>query len=503
MRLDRRLVKRYRLGARYLGVLLTIGGLVTLSPLLLLLSRPDQAEHAWAFAAPATLLIVSGLALWRLASASDVDVSLYPTQAGVVVVVGWVVVLVVASWPFAAILDLGPAQALFEAVSGWTTTGLSVVDVSAAPPIVLLYRSITQLAGGAGFAIAALAVLGGPLGPGLAFAEGRTDRLTPSLRWSAITVLTIYTGYVSLGVMGLWWAGMSPFDAVNHAFAAVSTGGFSTSPESIGGYHSLRIELALLPMMLAGSTSFQIAFLLFRGRARAALRDTELRQAALLLVVVIGAIFLTLWLEGVASPSRAFRTALFEGICALTTTGFSTTSHMPWPPLGFLIVVLAMVVGGSTGSTAGGLKQIRVHLLFRALAIAVTRDLSPRRAVTLVQVHRAGRPETVTTRQVAGVVAMAVLYGLAYVALVAIMTGYGYDIASAMFETASTLGTVGLSVGVTSASAPTVVLVAQSVGMLLGRLELVVVVVAIGRVFIDGRDVWRAKRQQRRRDRKR
>jgi trk system potassium uptake protein TrkH len=135
-----------------------------------------------------------------------------------------------------AIGGLNFTQAVFESTSGWTTTGLSVVDVSVAPRLVLLYRSLMQLAGGAGLAVIMLSALAGPAGTGLSAAEGRADQLVPNVRRSAKLVVTIYSGYVIFGGVALNLAGMGWFDALNHAFAAISTGGFSTRAESIGSW---------------------------------------------------------------------------------------------------------------------------------------------------------------------------------------------------------------------------------------------------------------------------
>lgn len=141
-------------------------------------------------------------------------------------------------------------QALFESVSGWTTTGLSVVDVTQCSRLILLWRSIMQLAGGAGLAIIMLAAIVGPVGPALSIAEGRTDQLVPHVRKSAKMVLLIYAGYAAVGILAYHLAGLPLFDSINHSFAAISTGGFSTQPESIGHWDSVLVEAVTLPLMI-------------------------------------------------------------------------------------------------------------------------------------------------------------------------------------------------------------------------------------------------------------
>ncbi|MGF1505572.1 MAG: potassium transporter TrkG, partial [Anaerolineae bacterium] len=145
-------------------------------------------------------------------------------------------------------------QAAFEAVSGWTSTGLTTLDVENAPRIILMYRSITQVVGGAGFVIIMMSAIAGPAGIGLTSAEGRNAQLVPNIRDSANIVLRIYVGYMVFGVIALAIAGMPLFDALNHGLTAVSTGGFSTRAESIGYYDSVAIEGVIIEMMWLGAT---------------------------------------------------------------------------------------------------------------------------------------------------------------------------------------------------------------------------------------------------------
>jgi trk system potassium uptake protein len=162
----------------------------------------------------------------------------------------------------AVYIGFGPpfSRALFESVSGWTTTGLSVVDVTSAGPMILFWRSIIQLAGGAGLAIIMMSAIVGPTGVGISSAEGRSDQLVPHVRQSARLVLIIYTCYALPEPLAYRMAGMSLFDAVNHSFAAVSTGGFPRV-ESIGYWDSTAIEAVTLPLMLLGNLSFVTAWL--------------------------------------------------------------------------------------------------------------------------------------------------------------------------------------------------------------------------------------------------
>ncbi len=233
MREKEYLKQRYAAILSSVGMILLLAGIWMLAPLLIVFACPDEAANALAFAGPAGCLCLVGLLLRRVFHpASNVTLSIQ--EGGVIVLTTWVVVMLFSAWPFMGVLQLPFSRSIFESVSGWTTTGLSVVDVTKAGPMILFWRSAMQLAGGAGLAIIMMSAITGPTGVGISSAEGRSDQLVPQVRQSARLVLIIYISYATIGTLAYWVAGMSLFDAVNHSFAAVSTGGFSTRADSIG-----------------------------------------------------------------------------------------------------------------------------------------------------------------------------------------------------------------------------------------------------------------------------
>jgi trk system potassium uptake protein TrkH len=485
VRIDADLREHYRSVASFTGAILALCGLITVSPLVLLAWHPEEARLAHGFLLPAALLLVVGGGVWRALRPRRQPV-LTVQDGGVIVLLSWVVVTVVSALTFMIIMGLGFLPAFFESVSAWTTTGLSVIDVESAPRVVLLWRSIMQLAGGAGMAILLVTLAGGPLGPGLALAEGRGDQLVPHVRRSAKLVLWLYAGYALAGSIALRVAGMSNFDAVNHAFCAVSTGGFSTRAASIGHWDSPAIEAVTLPLMVLGSTNFQTAYLVFRRRFGAAARSTEVRTGGLLVAVAAILLFALVTAPGYEGLGKQARVAVFEAVSALTTTGYSTTSYGSWPAMGILLLVPLMIVGGGTGCTAGAMKQHRAHLLARAVVWELKRLWLPGRAVVDTSVWRRESQVSVTDRELVQVAVFAVAYLAILATGCGVLVACGFGFQEALFEYASSLGTVGLSVGVTSASAPAPVLWAEIFGMFLGRLEIFVVLVAVRKLFVDG-----------------
>ncbi|MFO7958889.1 MAG: potassium transporter TrkG [Candidatus Brocadiia bacterium] len=342
-----------------------------------------------------------------------------------------------------------------------------------------------QLGGGAGLAIIMVAALTGPQGPGLYKAEGRSQ-LVPHVRRSAKLVVTLYAGYAALGLLALVLMGMQPFDALNHSFTAVSTGGFSTHEASIGHWDSAGIEAVTIALMVLGNLNFVTAYLLVRGRWKAVWRNGELRLFALLLVTATAAMLGAL--AGLYPlAGKHMRVAVFETASALTTTGFTSTTYSGWGAAAFWLTIVLMIIGGGACSTAGGLKQFRVYLLLKALWWKLRMGVAPSGAVMQPHVWDGEQKDYVTPNRLAEVGTFAFLYFLVLSVGVGVLAAHGFSLQDSLFEFASALGTVGLSVGVTSAEAPHAVLWAQTAGMFLGRLEFLIVFFALARL---SRDLW-------------
>jgi len=481
------LKQRYAAIISSVGMILLLSSAVMLTPLLILISHPGEADHAWAFGLPAACLFSLGIALWT-AFRSSRDITLTVQEGGIIVLLSWVVVILFSAWPFTSALGLPYSRALFESVSGWTTTGLSVVDVTSAGKMILIWRSIIQLAGGAGLAIMMMSAIVGPAGVGISSAEGRTDQLVPNVRQSAQLVLIIYGCYALAGAIAYRMAGMSLFDAVNHSFAAVSTGGFSTRVESVGYWDSTIIEAVSLPLMLLGNLSFVTAWLLWRGNLRMVARNGELHLLVMLIPLSAVAMFLLTSRALYPQFGKSIRVAVFETVTAITTTGFSTVSYGHWNAFGLFLLIILMLIGGGTCSTAGGIKQFRVYMLLKMLWWEIKRYLVPPTAVMERPIWEGSRRVFVDDARIRQVMVFIFLYLATYVLGVMILCACGFNLVDSLFEFASAIGTVGLSVGVTSSRMPDCALWSEIIAMFLGRLELIVVIVSLLKI---GRDGWR------------
>jgi trk system potassium uptake protein len=477
---------RYQTILSYAGLIIALGGILELTPLLVLIFWPEEWNLSFGFILPAVFSFCLGIGFWRMLRPAE-KAALTLQESAVVVVFGWIVVYLFSSMPFMIIQKLTFTQAIFEIVSAWTTTGLSVVDVSKASHLILIWRSIMQFAGGAGLAIIMIAAITGPSGTSLSVAEGRSDQLVPHVRESAKLVIGIYFGYAIIGIIAYWFAGMSFFDAVNHTFAAISTGGFSTRPESIAYWNSAVIEGVSMVLMIFGNVNFLTVYMILHGKYQAVIRNGELRLSAVLIPIASLLIFLLIYQAAYPGLGKSIRVSVFETVSALTTTGFTTTTdfYRSWHPLAVTILSILMLIGGGTCSTAGGLKQFRVYLLFKTIVWEIRRTFLPRTAVVENAVWFGEQEEFITDARIRQITSFLFFYLVLFVVGSGIIAAYGYKIESAMFEFASALATTGLSVGVTTASSPLPVLWTEIAGMFLGRFEIFIIFICFIKLFRD------------------
>jgi trk system potassium uptake protein len=323
-----------------------------------------------AFAIPALAAIGPGAVLFLLTRSPDVRT--FRQDVFLIVVLGWLGVATFGALPFVVSGVLGPVDAFFESMAGFTTTGASSVEAPEdLAPSLLLWRSMTQWAGGIGIVVlfVAVAPLVGFGATQLYTAEVATpvpERLTPRIRETAKLLAYVYLGLTFGGIVALLLAGMGPFDAVNYALATVSTGGFSTHADSVGLFRSWAVELFLVAGMMLSGISFALYVQAVQGNLGRVLRNREL--LAYLGILAGGTILVAASLyvfDYRDSLVLSLREALFQTASLLTGTGFSTTNWQAWDPLSRTLLLLFMAIGGMAGSTAGGLKVIRVVLLAR------------------------------------------------------------------------------------------------------------------------------------------
>lgn len=456
-------------------------GILLLIPLAMIPFYPQDLVYAADFLVPAAFSMALGAALCALRRGvtGRENYKKMLRISSVTVVAAWCYGFLAGAMPFVLAGKLTFVQALFEAVSGWTTTGLSVMDVTQTEHIFLFHRSFMQFCGGLGFVMMMVIFIQGKDAMNLYSAEGHPDRLMPSIGKTAKIIFYMYFSFLILGTAVYVLFGMPLFDSVNHAMGALSTGGFSTETDSIGAYESLPIEFTTIVLMLIGTTNFAVLLLMVKRKFGQMMRVSEFKFMLCLLAAFVPAMGLVLSFGLYVSLAEGMRLSLFNAVSALSTTGFSTMPYADWPQAAVGIMILLQLIGGGVGSTAGGMKLTRVYLAGRVCARHMKERVSSKRNVS-VDYYYTAQGKTVIDR---GLVEQTVGFLFAYLCVffagtVCLTITAGCSLGEAMFEFSSALGTVGLSIGLTGPSTDAATLIVEMAGMVLGRLEIFIVFVA-------------------------
>ncbi len=475
----------YPLIINYLGIFAILIGLINLIPLIVIPFYPEEIVEAKNFYIPALATILIGALIVLYFRGREKD-KLERSQDAILVVSIWILAIVASALPFVFTKDYNFTHAIFESTSGYSTTGLSVVDVSVTPHIYLFFRSLLQFVGGVGLVLVLTSAISDKFGMRLYSAEGHSDKLVPNLIRSGRMILSIYIGYIFIGSVFLVIFGMTPFEAINHSITAVATGGFSTEASSIGAFNSVGVEVTIMVLMLLGGTNFFVHLMLLRGKFKNVFSHIEIKLLGILLIVFIPILVINIISIYDGNFFHTLRVASFQFISAVTGTGFQTiSSFRVMPPTFITVLVIVMVLGAGMGSTAGGMKQYRVALAFKSLLWNIKEQFGHKKTIRTHFINKIGTKTIVSNDEIVQNYSFLMTYLLALVAGTLILTGFGFTIRDSLFEFASALGTVGLSVGIVGYDANPLVLWTTTIGMFLGRLEFYVVFIAMTKIFVD------------------
>ncbi len=474
-----------------LGRLLMALGGALLVPMAVAFSLKEDDWHA--FVVPALIAALAGVALNRVFRQRK-EFSFGRREAFLLVAAAWITASVIGALPY--VFYKGPAfaaDAFFESASGFTTTGASILTaVEGEPQGLLLWRSLTHWLGGMGIIVLGIAIL-----PKLAIggmellgaeAPGPTaEKLHPRIATTAKLLWGIYIALTAAETLMLRIAGMNLLEAVNHAFATMATGGFSTRNASVGGFGDPWIEMIIVFFMILAGANFSLHYHLIRGRPGPLLKDPEFRMY----VGIIGVVTILVTGNLVASSLyksffEALRLAVFQVTSIVTTTGFATVDYSVWPAFSRALLFLLMFVGGCAGSTGGSVKVVRIMIVLKKMAIDIKKLIRPH-AVIPVRIGGKGVPGDVVSSVATFFQIYLTLFALGGLLLAAMGS---VDLVSAFSASAACIGNVGPGFELVGPaenyaffSAPAKILLA--VLMIVGRLELYT---AMALIFL-----WRKK----------
>lgn len=411
-------------------------------------------------------------------------------QAFVLTTTSWLVLTVFASLPFMfSDLEASFADSFFEAMSGLTTTGATVmVGLDNFPPGILLWRAILQALGGIGIIVVAMAIL--PLlrigGMQLFRTESsdKSDKALPRARQVSSSIMGIYVLFIGLCFVLYWMQGVGAFDAICHALTTVSTAGFSSHDASFGFFNDPALEIIAIVFMLLGSLPFVLYVQALHGRPQGIWKDSQVRWFAA--VTTLAILIMTLWVANSQSLDfwNALRYSAFNVVSVITTTGYSTTDYSAWGTFAVTFFFLLIVVGGCTGSTSGGIKIFRYQILYQVAKAQIHHLIHP---------HGIFRPrfndKPVTESASNSVLGFFILFAMCFQAVAILLAFTGVDYITSMSAAAATLANLGPGLGDTIgpkgtyAPLPDTAKWILSFAMLIGRLELFTVLILFSPQF--------------------
>jgi len=472
---------------RILGLLLMVFSIALLPPIFVSLIYQDSALQAFITALAITFAV--GAILWLPVRHRRQELR---TRDGfVVTVMFWLVLAVSGSLPLMLADNPGLSftDAFFESMSGWTTTGATVLTgLDNLPQSILFYRQFLQWLGGMGIIVLAVAILPilGIGGMQLYRTETpgpmKDSKLTPRITETAKALWYIYLTLTISCALGFWIAGMSLFDAICHAFSTVAIGGFSTHDASIGYFDSGLIESVAMFFMIISAFNFALHFYAWRYRSiKHYFVDAEVRTLLIVLAIVAAVTVMTLINNQVYDTTDALRFGLFELVSIATTTGFATADFSLWPIfLPFLLFFMAFM-GGCAGSTGGGLKVIRVLLVYKQGSRELKRLIHPN---AVIPIRIGGRP--VDDRIVEAVWGFFSVYLMLYLIMCILLLATGMDFVSAFSAVGACMNNLGPGLGAVAAHYGEISDFAKwvlSFAMILGRLEIFTLLVLFTPTF--------------------
>jgi trk system potassium uptake protein TrkH len=447
----------------------------------------ERSDELSAFLWSSLITLVCGLLL--IARRSSETIQLRSRDMYLLTTGSWVVVCIFAALPMVFIRHISYTDAFFETMSGITTTGSTVLTgLDTASPGLLIWRSMLHWLGGIGFIGMAVAIL--PLlrvgGMRLFQTESSdwSDKVTPRSHVAAKYILWIYMGLTGVGALSLWYAGMTPFEAINHAMSLISTGGFSTSDASLGHWQQPAIHWVAVVIMIVGSLPFTLYVATLRGHRRALLTDHQVLGFLGFLMVTWLVVGTWLCFNSDYDWWDAFRIVAVNVTSVVTTTGIAVGDYTLWGSFSVLLFFYLTFVGGCSGSTAGGLKIFRFQVAAVLLLNSLKQLIHPR---AVIRKKYNGHP--IDEEIVRSLLTFSFFFTITIAAIALGLALIGLDWTTALTGAATAVCNVGPGLGTiigpagNFASLPDAAKWLLTVGMLLGRLEILTVLVIVTPVF--------------------
>ncbi|MBE0673134.1 MAG: TrkH family potassium uptake protein [Bacteroidales bacterium] len=445
------------------------------------------SEPVGSFVVSSAISLITGFLFHLLVRRVDVGHGPQRKDAYLTVTLAWLFISLAGTLPY-VISGAIPSfvDAFFESVSGFTTTGASILtDIEALPLSILFWRSLTHWIGGIGIIVLVIVAMHNLKSGGyqlFVLESSLQEKFKPRIKMVGSRLVLIYIILTVAEVILLLAGGMSPFESVCHAFATISTGGFSPKNSSIAGY-SPYIHYVIMVFMLLSGANFVVHYFFLKRDFRKVWEKEEFRFY--LKVVLIIGIFIsaTLFLQMNKPLEVAFREGFFQVISIVTCTGFATADYLQWPQFAWLIIFFAMFLGGSTGSTAGGIKMARLLVLYKNLTAKFRKMMYPN-AIIPVRINH----KSISEQSNSSILSFINAYLIVFITVTVILVILGTDFQTSASAVATCMANIGPGIGTIGpvsnfAHLPEAVKVILSLVMIVGRLEIYTVLVLFTRNY--------------------
>ncbi|NLL56488.1 MAG: TrkH family potassium uptake protein [Clostridiales bacterium] len=435
------------------------------------------SEKGWiTFATPIAVIFFIGIVMQSIkATSSDVFIR----EGFAIVSFSWIIVSLFGALPYILSKSIPNAlDAIFESISGFTTTGASVLtDIESLPKSIIFWRSSTNWMGGMGVLVLLIAVMPTVKGNNLFILKAEspgpsTEKIVPKIKNTAKLLYLIYITLTIIQVIFLLFGGMSLFDSLVHSFSTAGTGGFSSKTASIGAFNNLYIEIVITIFMFLFGINFTLYFLLLKGNLKNVFKDEELQFYTIVIIFSVALISLNTFGRIYNSFGQALRYSSFQVCSIITTTGFSTFDYNLWPLFSQTILIILMFTGACSGSTSGGLKCIRILMLFKIARREISKRIHPR-AVSVITLNG----KKVEEKDVYSILVYLAVYAIILLLGVFIISLDNKDFLTTLSSVISTINNIGPSLGAAGpagnfAQFSPLSKVVFSFLMLIGRLEM-------------------------------
>ncbi len=457
----------------YTGYVCLLMSVLMIAPVICGIIYHDPERFINSFIISGIITFISGIILLALFKRKQItNLSLKGSLIFVLSI--WGIIAIYSGLPYLLSGELGIFDSFFEAMSGITTTGFSLIPEQTHPYSVAMWKALTQWFGGLGIIVLLLVIVPSSVSlKRLFFAEGRTEQMTPNVRHTTMIFLKLYLLITAFGICLYLVLGLNLYESICFTFTAFATGGYSIYAADAHIFDSLPIQIVTMFLMILGSTNFVIHYRILKGNTKNLLKDIELRAMFIIVVLATALLMLSLYTNGFYDYNvmEIFRHSLFQVISVMSSTGFVSQDIAAWPQFSFLLLILLTFVGGSICSTSGGIKLYNLVILFKSIWWEVEEMMLPKNAIKPKRINHDKKSREISSKAIKTILIFILSYILIFLIGTMVILFYCNDCMLAITVSALSIGNTGISVPYISASMPFLVKLVIIIEVWVGRIS--------------------------------